>query len=54
MVSLQFVVDDDREQLVPSDENEAQRRSISDREGQTQELTSQQGGASYGSETISL
>ena len=49
LVSLQFVVEDDRERLVPGDEND-----LSDREGQTQELRSQQGEPGYGSERISL
>lgn len=51
---MQFVVEGDREQLVPSDENGLWRRSFSDRGGQTQELRGQQGEASYGSESISL
>ena len=54
LVSLQFVVEDDRKPLVPSDENEDQGSATSDREGQTQELRSQQGEAHYGSKRISF
>ena len=54
MVSLQFVVKDEKKPLVPSDENEDQGSATSDREGQTQELRSQQGEALYGSERISF
>ena len=53
-LSLQFVVEDEREQLVPSDENEARRRSSSDRREQTQQLRGQQGQPRYGSKRISL
>lgn len=48
----QFVVEDDREQLVPNGDNEARRRSFSDREEQTQELRGEQVEASYGSKRI--
>ncbi|KAL9963903.1 hypothetical protein ACROYT_G027458 [Oculina patagonica] len=44
-----YVVEDDREQLVPDDESSgARRRSFSDREEQKQGLRGQQEGASYG------
>ena len=54
LVSLQFVVKNEKKPLVPIDENEDQRSAISDREGQTQELKGQQGEARYGSERISF
>lgn len=51
----QYVVEDDREQLVPDDESSgARRRSFSDRKEQKQGLRGQQEGASYGSERISF
>jgi len=52
--SLQFVVEDDEEQLVPRDEDEGRRRYSSDRREQTQEMGDQQEGARYGGERNSL
>lgn len=52
--SLQFVVEDDKEQLVPSDENEGRRSYFSDRREQTQQLRDQQEEPRYGSERISF
>ena len=54
LVSLQFVVEDDRKPLVAIDENEARGRTSSNRERQTQELRSEQGEAHYGSEGVSF
>ena len=47
-------MEDHEKKFVTNDENEAQERAISDREGKTQELRSEQGEARYGSEGISF
>lgn len=47
-------MEDDKEQLVPSDENEGRRSYSSDRREQTQQLRDQQEEPRYGSERISF
>lgn len=51
---MQFVAEDDQEQLVPDEIKAGRRRYSSDRSEQTQQLRGQQEEDGYGGERISV